>query len=447
LKPKKNIFICSECGFDSAKWSGICPSCGSGNTMVESKIIVDKNVKYRVKNKPTKSSDIEFQSFKKSTGIKELDRVFGGGITDGSLILLGGAPGVGKSTILLQIAENFNNVLYVSGEECKSQIKTRSKRLGIKDENILIMSETDIDCIVETIYKLKVDLVIVDSVQTMNRSSIPSVSGSIAQVKECAITFLVAAKELEIPIIIVSHVNKEGAIAGPKTLEHIVDVVLYFEGENKTPYRIIRCVKNRFGSTNEIGVFQMSPEGLEEVKDPSEIMLNGRAIGVPGTCIACIIEGTRAILTEVQALVSHSFGTPRRVSNGYDYNRLCMILAVLEKRAGLFFSNSDVYVNIVGGIKLNDTSADLPIAIALISALKDNVVPSNIVAFGEIGLSGEIRHSSYTNIRIKEASRLGFKKFLVPNSNYEKFENELRIKNVKEMLYVLHKAYPEKPIS
>ena len=402
------------------------------------KEILVKNSKI---SNPVKISEIKFKDeIRIKTGISELDRVLGGGIVRGSFILLSGSPGVGKSTILLQIAQNYENILYVSGEESASQLKMRCERLKINNSSLTMVSETDINNILSHIEKINPNLVIIDSIQTIINTELSASAGSITQVKDCASMLLNLAKSLDVPVLAVSHVNKEGAIAGPKVLEHIVDVVLYFDNENKSSYRIIRCLKNRFGSTSEIGVFEMKSNGLQEVKNPSVLMLENRALGVPGICTACISEGSRAFLTEIQALVAPtSFGMPRRVSNGYDYNRLCMLLAILEKRAGFFFANFDVYVNVVGGVKINDTSADLPVALALISSLKDIPVDSYTVAFGEIGLSGEIRISNKSDEKISEAERLGFKRFIVPDGKYEhEYENLEKIKNVTNFNYIFN---------
>ncbi|MBR0184116.1 MAG: DNA repair protein RadA [Clostridia bacterium] len=436
MKKNKLIFLCNECGFESAKWSGICPACGAGNSMVEfsEKEILVKNSKI---SNPVKISEIKFKNeIRIKTGISELDRVLGGGIVKGAFILLSGSPGVGKSTILLQIAQNYENILYVSGEESASQLKMRCERLKINNSTLMMVSETDVNNILAHIEKIKPGLVIIDSIQTIVNTELSSSGGSIAQVKDCASKLLNLTKSLDIPVLAVSHVNKEGAIAGPKVLEHIVDVVLYFDSESKSSYRIIRCLKNRFGSTSEIGVFEMKSNGLQEVKNPSMLMLENRVLEVPGICTACISEGSRVFLTEIQALVAPTnFGMPRRVSNGYDYNRLCMLLAILEKRAGFFFANFDVYVNVVGGVKINDPAADLPVALALISSLKDIPIDSSAATFGEIGLSGEIRSSNQGDERISEAERLGFERFIVPVGKYE-HKNVEKIKNVTNLNYI-----------
>ena len=437
MKSKKVIFVCNNCGYDSAKWSGKCPSCGEWNSMSE---FSEKKFSGNKKcSNPVRMSEIKFDdNIRMSTGISELDRTLGGGIVKGSFVLLSGSPGVGKSTILLQISEKFENILYVSGEESYSQIKMRSERLGIKNDNLFVLAETDIDVISKCIENLNPDLVIVDSIQTISSSEVNSIPGSVSQVKECSNILLKISKELNIATLAVSHVNKEGAIAGPKVLEHMVDVVLYFEGENKNSYRIIRCIKNRFGSTNEIGVFEMKTKGLEEVKNPSSVMLENKSFESSGSCIAVVTEGSRPFLVEIQALVAPSnLSMPRRVSNGYDYNRLCMILAVLEKKTGLYFSNSDVYINIVGGIKINDPSADLPIAISLVSSLKDKIVPIDLASFGEIGLSGEIRGAYRSQERIDEARRLGLSEFIIPDVSNIEEKSAKKIKNIKSISFCI----------
>ena len=437
MKSKKVVFVCKNCGYDSAKWSGRCPSCGEWNSMSE--FSERKFSGNRKCSNPVRMSEIKFDdNIRMSTGISELDRTLGGGIVKGSFVLLSGSPGVGKSTILLQISEKFKNILYVSGEESYSQIKMRSERLGIKNDNLFVLAETDIDVISKCIENLNPNLVIVDSIQTISSSEVNSIPGSVSQVKECSNILLKISKELNIATLAVSHVNKEGAIAGPKVLEHMVDVVLYFEGENKNSYRIIRCIKNRFGSTNEIGVFEMKTKGLEEVKNPSSVMLENKSFESSGSCVAVVTEGSRPFLVEIQALVAPSnLSMPRRVSNGYDYNRLCMILAVLEKKAGLYFSNSDVYINIVGGIKINDPSADLPIAISLVSSIKDKIVPIDLASFGEIGLSGEIRGAYRSQERIDEAKRLGLSEVIIPDVSNIKEKSAKKIKNIKSINFCI----------
>ena len=442
----KSVYICSQCGYESPKWYGKCPSCGEWNTMNEEIVDKSSSTVQKTKRVSTYTRPVSINSIDTTdeqryfTGSKELDRVLGGGIVKGSLVLLGGDPGIGKSTILLQICNNLGNelkILYVSGEESRRQLKLRAERLGVNNENTFIMTETDIEVIVEEIRTEKPDLVMIDSIQTMNLSALNSSPGSVTQVRECTNLLMHTAKGLDIPIIVVGHVNKEGSIAGPKVLEHIVDSVLYFEGDKQMSYRILRAVKNRYGSTNEIGVFQMTDKGLTEVENPSMMLLSGRPHNVSGSCVACTMEGTRPLLAEIQALVSTSgYGNPRRMSTGYDYNRLALIIAVLEKRAGYYFSNSDTYVNIVGGLRLDEPAIDLSVAISLISSLKDVPIPENALAFGEIGLGGEIRSVANAQARINEASRLGFTKIILPYHNLKSVSSDTAtlygVKNVRE---------------
>lgn len=438
MAKSKSLYICSECGYESAKWYGKCPGCGEWNTMNEQVVSVSAGSSKAKRNSGAYaakvmrlneiSGDIERRI---STGVSEFDRVLGGGIVVGSLVLISGDPGIGKSTILLQICEHLGksrNVLYVSGEESASQIKLRAGRLGVTTENLGILAETDIGVIVETIKTSKPDVVIIDSIQTMVYDEISSTAGSITQVRECTNILMHLAKSLEIPILVVGHVNKDGAIAGPKVLEHIVDTVLYFEGERNYSYRILRGVKNRFGSTNEIGVFEMKQNGLQEVENPSLLMLSGRPKNVSGTCVACVMEGSRPILAEVQGLVTATgFGTPRRMSTGFDYNRMAMILAVLEKRAGYYFNSMDTYINVIGGLRLDEPAADLTVAMALVSSLKDIVVKDDIIAFGEIGLAGEIRAVNNCEQRISESVRLGFDKCIIPFHNYKGLSKNIKV--------------------
>ena len=442
----KSVYICSQCGYESPKWYGKCPSCNEWNTMNEEIVDKSSSTVQKTKRVSTYTRPVSINSIDTTdeqryfTGSKELDRVLGGGIVKGSLVLLGGDPGIGKSTILLQICNNLGNelkILYVSGEESRRQLKLRAERLGVNNENTFIMTETDIEVIVEEIRTEKPDLVMIDSIQTMNLSALNSSPGSVTQVRECTNLLMHTSKGLDIPIIVVGHVNKEGSIAGPKVLEHIVDAVLYFEGDKQMSYRILRAVKNRYGSTNEIGVFQMTDKGLTEVENPSMMLLSGRPHNVSGSCVACTMEGTRPLLAEIQALVSTSgYGNPRRMSTGYDYNRLALIIAVLEKRAGYYFSNSDTYVNIVGGLRLDEPAIDLSVAISLISSLKDVPIPENALAFGEIGLGGEIRSVANAQARINEASRLGFTKIILPYHNLKNVSSDTAtlygVKNVRE---------------
>lgn len=453
----KSVWICSECGYESLKWNGQCPACGEWNTFNEEiKNVSKSTIKFSQKNgiheKPvllTQISNSDESRYK--TGLNELDRVLGGGIVKGSVILLGGDPGIGKSTMLLQVCENLGEslkVLYVSGEESKRQLKLRAARLNVNSENLYIMTETDIESILEEIRQNSPDLVVIDSIQTMNHRELTSSTGSVTQVKECTNLLMRLAKELEIPIIIVGHVNKDGGIAGPKVLEHIVDAVLYFEGDKQMSYRILRGIKNRYGSTNEIGVFSMNRTGLVEVENPSLMFLAGRPKGVPGTCVACIMEGSRPIFAEVQGLAATSgFGNPRRMATGFDYNRMSLILAVLEKRAGYFFSNLDAYINVIGGIKLDEPASDLAVALALISSLKGNAIFDNAIAFGEIGLAGEIRAVAYAEERVLEAHRLGFERCVLPyynlkSINLSSFESKINligVRTIKEAFDALAK--------
>lgn len=428
MAPKvKTVFVCSECGCESPKWVGKCPSCGEWNTMNEE---VRSPAKTQGISAPTavgrglarRIGEISPKGEQRYlTGLKELDRVLGGGIVRGGLMLIGGDPGIGKSTLLLQICAYLGEslkILYVSGEESERQIKMRADRLGVAGDSLYVLCETDVDTVIGCMQQEAPDLVIIDSIQTMNLAAVASSPGSVTQARECAAAIMRAAKQSDTPVFVVGHVNKDGAIAGPKVMEHIVDCVLYFEGDRHTSYRILRCVKNRYGSTNEIGMFEMRDKGLCEVENPSLMLLSGRPVNVSGTCVACAIEGSRPILAEVQGLVSPTgFGNPRRMSTGFDYNRLSLLLAVLEKRAGYFFSNLDAYVNVVGGLRLDEPAADLPVALSLVSSLKDKPVAEGIVAFGEVGLAGEIRAVSNAESRITEAARLGFTRVLVPYHN------------------------------
>ena len=421
----KTVYVCSECGYESPKWIGKCAGCGEWNTMVEDVRLPQKAVTAAAKPlhafsaRPLSQIDAA-DEHRFVTGIKELDRVLGGGIVKGSVVLLSGDPGIGKSTILLQVCNALQgnlNILYVSGEESAIQIKLRAKRIGVESDNVSIMTETDVQTVCEYISSAKPDLVIIDSIQTMQHSDIASSPGSIVQVRESTNLLLRTGKSLDIPVFIVGHVNKGGDIAGPKVMEHIVDTVLYFEGERNQSYRILRAIKNRFGSTNEIGVFEMTETGLSEVENPSAMMLSGRMSDVSGGCITCIIEGTRPILAEVQGLVAATgFGNARRTAAGFDYNRLNLLLAVLEKRLGLMFSNLDTYINIVGGIRLDEPAADLAVAMALVSGLRDIPIDENTIAFGEIGLSGELRSVPRAQARVNEAERMGFTRCILPTA-------------------------------
>lgn len=417
-------YVCTQCGAIQPKWMGKCPDCGSWNTLVENveapvSRFASSAVPQTAKSTVQKLEQIDSSEEQRYlTQMEELNRVLGGGIVPGSVVLLSGDPGIGKSTLLLQICQTISSdaqILYVSGEESLRQIKLRAARLGVTTPNLSLSSTTNIEAVIESIQSLKPDIVMVDSIQTMNLSALNSSSGSVTQVRECTQLLINIAKTMEIPVFIVGHVNKDGAIAGPKVMEHMVDAVLYFEGERNLSYRILRAIKNRYGSTNEIGVFEMGENGLDEVTNPSKAMLEGRPENVSGTCVACVIEGSRPILAEVQALVSKSgYAVPKRMATGFDYNRLSLILAVLEKRCGYFFGTLDAYINVVGGMKLDEPAADLPIALSLVSNLTDKVIPDDLVAFGEIGLAGEMRAVNRVLVRVKEAQRLGFKRCILP---------------------------------
>ena len=427
MAKSRYIYVCSKCGAESSKWNGRCTSCGSWNTLEEELAeSYNGNSSYAAVNL---SDDIleladigNDTDVRYTTGIGELDRVLGGGLVKGSLVLLGGEPGIGKSTLLLQICQCLgenHSVLYVSGEESARQLKIRADRLGVDTENLYILTATDAEAVAETISSSAPDIAIIDSVQTMCISRISSSPGSLTQVRECSNLFMHTAKKQEIPIIIVGHVNKDGAIAGPKVMEHIVDAVLYFEGERHQSYRLLRAVKNRFGSTNEIGVFEMLDRGLAEVENPSQMLLSGRPLNVSGTCVACIMEGSRPILAEVQALAAKtSYSAPRRMATGFDFNRLSILIAVLEKRIGIFMGALDIYLNIVGGFRLDEPAADLPVAMALYSGIVDKPIDETLISFGEIGLGGEIRSVSHAAQRIREAERMGFTKVIIPKHNY-----------------------------
>ncbi|HEX3039884.1 MAG TPA: DNA repair protein RadA [Caproiciproducens sp.] len=444
----KSVYICTECGFESAKWYGKCPGCGQWNTMNEE--IKETGPKKSTGTYTSHSmahpialheiSTVDEERY--HTGLSELDRVLGGGIVKGSLILISGEPGIGKSTILLQICEYLGRslkILYVSGEESSRQIKLRAARLGVKSDNLFILTETDIQCVIEQVRADKPDLVMIDSIQTMNFTDLNSSPGSVTQVRECTNAVMRAAKALEIPTILVGHVNKDGAIAGPKVLEHIVDAVLYFEGDRQMSYRILRAVKNRYGSTNEIGVFDMGDSGLKQVDNPSLALLSGRPRNVSGTCVTSVIEGSRPILAEIQGLATTTgFGNPRRMSTGFDYNRMSLLLAVLEKRAGYYFSNLDAYVNVVGGLRLDEPASDLAVAMSLVSSLKDKPISDDAIVFGEIGLAGEIRSVTRIEARISEAARLGFKKCVLPYHSLKQINSKfseiqlIGVRNVRE---------------
>lgn len=429
----KTIFLCSDCGYTSTKWSGKCPSCGAWNTMDETNFTKEEPSSAGKKNRSIGGKENKALPFfeldlpaylRAKTGTEELDRVLGGGIVQGSVVLLAGEPGIGKSTMLLQICQNLGQtakVLYSSGEESAWQLKYRAKRLMVDAEKLFVLTETNIEKILSECERIAPDYLIVDSIQTVFDDRLSSAPGSVSQVRETALQLINCAKSKGISVILVGHVNKEGGIAGPKVLEHMVDAVLYFEGERQNAFRIIRAVKNRYGSTGEIGVFEMTDKGLIEVPNPSEMLLSGRPQGVSGNCAVCVMEGSRPLIAEIQALsVPTVFPSPRRTSNGIDYNRACLILAVLERRLGLRFSSNDVYLNVIGGLRLDEPGSDLALALALISCLKDKPIGEKVIALGELGLSGECRPISFADQRIKEAARLGFTTVLVPKGNFEK---------------------------
>ena len=428
-KGKSTAYFCSDCGYESAKWTGQCPACKSWNTMVEEPVSQIKTVgkggtgsarKVSADTaRPVMLSEIVLDEEDRiRTGFDELDRVLGSGIVRGSLVLVGGDPGIGKSTLLLQLCGAISrqvNVLYITGEESTRQIKLRATRLRVEEENIMLAAETDIGSICDLVEQTKPGIVVIDSIQTMHCAEISSSAGSVSQVKECTARLLTVAKTLEIPTFIVGHVNKDGAIAGPKVMEHIVDTVLYFEGDKMLPYRVLRAAKNRYGSTNEIGMFDMTGTGLKVIENPSKLLLEGRPIGVSGNCVACTMEGTRPILSEIQALVTKTgFGTPRRAASGFDFNRMNLLLAVLEKRAGYFLGNLDVYINIVGGLELDETACDLSVCLAVVSSLMDKPVPDDMIAIGEVGLGGEVRNVTNLEYRLRESQRMGFVRAVVP---------------------------------
>lgn len=456
MAKNKTVFVCSECGQEYSKWNGRCTVCGSWNTIEEAEpapVIGGKSAAPLGELKYSPINDICYEDETRYfTGISELDRVLGGGLVKGSLVLIGGDPGIGKSTLLLQICGHMGgqyNILYVSGEESERQIKLRADRLGVSNSGLMLASGNNCESIIQGVKKAKPDIVIIDSIQTITSSGISSSAGSVVQVRECTNAFMHLAKSEEIPIFIVSHVNKDGGIAGPKIMEHIVDTVLYFEGDKQLSFRILRAIKNRFGSTNEIGVFSMDDDGLREVANPSEMMLSGRSVTVSGSAVVCTVEGTRPILAEVQALVTKSsLSAPRRVATGFDYNRLYMLLAVLEKRTGFFFGGVDVYVNIVGGLKLDEPAADLAVALALYSGLCDKVIPDKLMVFGEVGLGGEVRAVSHVRERVKEGARLGFERCIIPKQSFSSLSKSesygIQIIGVRTLEQAFRALNPEK---
>ena len=438
-KKERSVYCCAECGAESANWAGKCPSCGAWNSLVEVKLDRSAAVKASrsrfERSRPKKISELDMtEEIRISTGITELDRVLGGGAVTGSLVLVGGAPGIGKSTLLLQMCANFaeKKILYVTGEESERQLKLRAVRLGLEGQNILVLAETDLDAIMDCINTQEPEVVIIDSIQTISGDDVASAPGSVSQVRECTMRIMRLTKEKGLTVFVVGHITKEGSIAGPKVLEHMVDCVLYFEGERNTSFRILRAAKNRFGSTNEIGVFEMDESGLRCVDNPSEMLLSGRPENSPGTCVACVIEGSRPLLAEVQALVTPSNYNAARRSNGVDYNRAAMLLAVIEKRGGLPVTTCDAYINVIGGLTLDEPAADLATALAIASSYIDRPLGTDLAAIGEIGLSGEIRSVSMINQRLTEISRLGFQRCVIP----EHVRDEIRVPSGLQLIPV-----------
>ncbi len=454
MKAPKSVFVCTECEYTSPKWLGKCPSCGAWNTLEEQAPLPPAAAARERAARPATPavplSELELPTYMRSdTGMGELDRVLGGGLVQGSVVLLSGEPGIGKSTLLMQISHTLaarRRVLYVSGEESRGQLKLRAERLGVSGDDFYLLTETAIDGIIGECERLRPDVIIVDSIQTVYSDRLNSAPGSVTQVRESAMAFIALAKSVGCAVILVGHVNKEGGISGPKILEHMVDAVLYFEGDRRQAYRLIRAIKNRYGSTNEIGVFEMGDRGLSEVPNPSEMMLEGRPTDSPGNCAACVMEGSRPLIAEVQALVSRTaYPAPRRTCDGFDYNRMCLLLAVLEKRLNLRFSENDVYLNIAGGMRIDEPAADLSVALALLSGITDRLVPPRLIAFGELGLSGEVRAVSHIDYRVKEAARLGFTQILLParcvgkSLNIPKDVEVIGVKNLVDVIRVLSK--------
>lgn len=447
----KTVFYCTNCGNETPRWQGKCPACGAWNTIEEH---IEKPAAAggsRAKSSPVGQSrrpqrllEIPIDGETRfSTGMGELDRVLGGGAVAGSLVLVSGAPGIGKSTLLLQICNSLcagRKVLYVSGEESERQLKLRAERLGVSPEALFVLSETRLSDILEAVAETKPDILIVDSIQTLYNEENDSSPGSVSQVKDCTMSMMQLSKSNGITVFVVGHINKDGNIAGPKVLEHMVDCVLYFEGDPNSSYRLLRAAKNRFGSTNEIGVFEMRDAGLVEVPNPSQMLLEGRPEGASGTCVSCVMEGTRPVLAEVQALVAKTtLNVPRRASDGFEFNRAVLMLAVMEKRAGMKMSLFDAYINVIGGLRLDEPGADLPIVLALASSYRDQCIPDDMVAIGEVGMTGEIRSVSHMNQRLAEIARLGFKKCMIPRSGSEKLDipeglTVYRVRNIREAI-------------
>ena len=445
----KTVFYCTNCGNETPRWQGKCPACGAWNTIEEhieksAPVGRAKSAPVGQSRKPQRISEVTSGGeLRFSTGMGELERVLGGGAVAGSLVLVGGAPGIGKSTLLLQICTSLcvgRKVLYISGEESERQLKLRADRLGVVPDSLYILSETKLSDIMEAVSQLEPDILIVDSIQTLYNEENESAPGSISQVKDCTMTLMQLSKSQGITVFVVGHINKDGNIAGPKVLEHMVDCVLYFEGDPNSTYRLLRAAKNRFGSTNEIGVFEMQDAGLVEVPNPSQMLLEGRPEGASGTCVACVMEGTRPVLAEVQALVTKTtFNVPRRAADGFDFNRAVLLLAVMEKRAGMKLNLFDAYLNVIGGLRLDEPGADLPVILAVASSYRDQPIADDLVVIGEVGMTGEIRSVSHLNQRLGEAARLGFKKCMIPRSSSEKLEipdgmTVYRVRNVREAI-------------
>lgn len=452
----KTVFYCTECGNETPKWQGRCPACGAWNTVVErpAEQTPRKGGPARGTSgigvplsRPKSMEEVEVtDELRFRTGMGELDRVLGGGAVRGSLVLVGGAPGIGKSTLMLQICDNlcrFASVLYVSGEESERQIKLRAERLHVRGEGMYLLAETNLEDVLESVNELKPDVLIVDSIQTLYNGDLTTAPGSVGQVKDCTMALMQLAKGQGITVFVIGHVNKEGSIAGPKVLEHMVDCVLYFEGEQQNSYRILRAAKNRFGATNEIGVFEMEDSGLSEVPNPSEMLLSGRPQDTPGTCVTCVMEGVRPVLAEVQALLAPtSFNVPRRTANGFDFNRANLLLAVLEKRGGLMVSSCDAYINVIGGLFLDEPAADLAMIVALASSFRDKPVSGDLAAIGEVGLTGELRSVNALGQRLSEVRRLGFTKCLIPARTGGKLDTPdglqlIPVRNIREALAAL----------